>query len=109
MPYSIINRFQNWETFKIAKLKVLALFDLAKLTNLDENTFNVEAVFDDYLLVKAHPYGTLWLIDRSTNEAVALYKTLLTKEQQQRVDTWDKTDMSFQGDGLHLLKEMVKN
>lgn len=44
------------------------------------------------------------LIDRSTNEAVALYKTLLTKEQQQRVDTWDKTDMSFQGDGLSFIK-----
>lgn len=84
-------------------------FDLATLTSLSDNNFTVEAAFDDYMLVRAHPNGTLWLVDRSTKKSIALYKTLLTKEQQQRIDSFDLTDLTYQGDGLSIVKQDGQN
>lgn len=79
-------------------------FDLGSLSGLEDNAFTVEAVFDDYFLARAHPYGTIWLVDRNATQTTALYKSLLTPEQQQWVDQWDKTDAMFQGDGLAFVK-----
>lgn len=83
-------------------------YDLAKLTKLD-NVFSVEAAYDDYLLVRAHPHGTLWIIDRKSNEATALYQKLLSPEQQQFIDRWEKTDNMYQGDGLKLSSRKENN
>lgn len=83
-------------------------YDLAKLTKLD-NVFSVGAAYDDYLLVRAHPNGTLWIIDRKLNEATALYQKLLSPEQQQFIDRWEKTDNMYQGDGLKLSTRKENN
>lgn len=79
-------------------------FNLAELTGLKNNTYIVEVAFDDAFLARSSPNGTLWLVNRNTRKATALYQLLLTPEQKQRIDDWDKTDAMYQGDGLAFAK-----
>ncbi|ALS29839.1 copper amine oxidase [Paenibacillus sp. 32O-W] len=68
-----------------------------------EEAFSVEEAFEDILLVRAHPHGTLWLVDRATEKAVPLYRELLPEDQQAIVDGYDKMDANYGGDGLQFV------
>lgn len=81
---------------------------LGEITGLEgegqmEEVFSVEEAFEDILLVRAHPHGTLWLVDRTTEEAVPLYRELLPEDQQTIVDGYDKMDANYHGDGLRFV------
>ncbi|MDQ0114798.1 copper amine oxidase N-terminal domain-containing protein [Paenibacillus harenae] len=77
-------------------------YDLSEITGLD-TVFTVEAVFDDYLLVRTHDSRMLIGIRLSTKEFVYLYKQLFTVEEQSLLDQWPRAEIDYPGDQLTLL------
>lgn len=82
--------------------KITRSYNLSEMTGLD-TVFTVEAIFDDYLLVRTHDSRMLIGIQLSTMEFVYFYKQLFTTEEQQFLEQWPQAEIDYPGDQLTLL------
>jgi hypothetical protein len=73
-------------------VKVTNEYDLVTLNGLDE-TYSIEGIGKNYLLVRPNMTGLLTLIDLETSERTELYKQLDAKEQEYN-------DVPYHGDNL---------
>ncbi|WP_249899479.1 copper amine oxidase N-terminal domain-containing protein [Paenibacillus sp. PK3_47] len=80
--------------------KVTATLDLVKLGG-EEDSYLVEGMDDDFLLIRPNDKGLLMLIDRHTGEKTLLYKELLDPDQQEYAEM---NDVPFFGDQLQYLR-----
>lgn len=62
--------------------------DLIKLGGA-EDTYCIEAIEPDFLLIRPHSKGTLLLIDRKSGKQTPLYLSLLDKDSIERVEAFD--------------------
>ncbi|WP_342561658.1 stalk domain-containing protein [Paenibacillus sp. FSL R7-0345] len=76
--------------------KVKETLDLVKLGGIDDK-YLVEAMDDDFLLIRPNQKGLLMLIDRNSGNKTLLYKELLDADQQLYAET---NDIPFYGDRL---------
>ncbi|MFE4709834.1 copper amine oxidase N-terminal domain-containing protein [Paenibacillus sp. NPDC056722] len=79
---------------------VTQTLDLTKLGGVSD-TYLVEGMDDDFLLIRPNQQGFLMLIDRKTGSETLLYKELLDPEQQNFAET---NDLPFFGDNLKFVK-----
>ncbi|MGO4542168.1 copper amine oxidase N-terminal domain-containing protein [Paenibacillus sp. 2TAB19] len=77
-------------------------YDLAEITGLN-TVFTVEAVYNDYLLIRTHDTRMLMGIQLSTKEFVYLYKQLFTEKEQRMLEGWGPLEADYPGDQLTLL------
>lgn len=68
----------------------------------ENDTFTVEEAFDDYLLVRPSRQKILYLFNRKTKESIALYKHLMTSEEQASIDSALANGLNKDGDSLYL-------
>ncbi|MEC0168033.1 copper amine oxidase N-terminal domain-containing protein [Paenibacillus graminis] len=80
--------------------KVTAVIDLVKLGG-EADTYLVEGMDDDFLLIRPNQKGLLLLIERKTGKQTLLYQKLLDTEQQKYAET---NDLPFYGDYLKFIK-----
>ncbi|WP_454191527.1 stalk domain-containing protein [Paenibacillus sp. Marseille-Q7038] len=76
--------------------KIIQTYDLKKLGSEDD-TYFVEAVDKEYLLIRPNKKGLLTYIDRATGERTLLYKQLLNKADQEYAEI---NDIPFYGDQI---------
>ncbi|GIP42773.1 hypothetical protein J45TS6_12320 [Paenibacillus sp. J45TS6] len=76
--------------------KISQTYDLKKLGGEDD-TYFVEAVDKEYLLIRPNKKGLLTYIDRATGERTLLYKKLLGKADQEYAEI---NDVPFFGDQI---------
>ncbi|EPY09729.1 copper amine oxidase N-terminal domain-containing protein [Paenibacillus alvei] len=67
----------------------------------ENDTFTVEEAFDDYLLVRPSRQKILYLFNRKTKESIALYKHLMTSEEQASIDSALANGLNKDGDSLY--------
>jgi hypothetical protein len=79
---------------------VTQTLDLTKLGGVDD-TYLVEGMDEDFLLIRPNQQGLLMLIDRKTGTKTLLYKALLDPEQQNYAEN---NDIPYFGDNLKFLK-----
>ncbi|MFC3746151.1 copper amine oxidase N-terminal domain-containing protein [Paenibacillus sp. GCM10012306] len=79
---------------------VTQTLDLTKIGGVSD-TYLVEGMDDDFLLIRPNQQGFLTLIDRKTGTQTLLYKELLDPEQQNFAET---NDLPFFGDNLKFVK-----
>lgn len=80
--------------------KVTSVIDLVKLGG-EADTYLVEGMDDDFLLIRPNQKGLLLLIERKTGKQTLLYQKLLDAEQQKFAET---NDLPFYGDNLKFIK-----
>lgn len=80
--------------------KVKETLDLVKLGGINDK-YLVEAMDDDFLLIRPNQKGLLMLIDRKTGSNTLLYKELLDADQQLYAET---NDVPFHGDQLEFVR-----
>ncbi|MGV7116386.1 copper amine oxidase N-terminal domain-containing protein [Paenibacillus kyungheensis] len=81
----ILNDGQNLRIIEDGTGNVLENIDLVKLAG-KKDSYVVESLQSDIVLLRAISDSHLTLIDRKTGQSVVLYKELLTTEQQKLVD-----------------------
>lgn len=67
----------------------------------ENDTFTVEEAFNDYLLVRPSRQKILYLFNRKTKESIALYKHLMTSEEQASIDSALANGLNKDGDSLY--------
>lgn len=80
-------------------------YDLIELGGV-EGKYAVEAVEDDFLLIRSNTKGLLTYIDRRTRERIVLYKELLPLEEQQYAEN---NDVPYYGDEIYFLRRTEQN
>lgn len=80
--------------------KVTDTLDLVKLGG-ESDTYLVEGMDDDCLLIRPNQKGLLKLIERKTGKQTLLYQKLLDAEQKEYAET---NDLPFFGDNLKFVK-----
>lgn len=80
--------------------KVAQTLDLVKLGG-ENDSYLLEGMDDDFLLIRPNQKGLLMLIDRNTGEKTQLYKELLDPAQQEYAET---NDLPFYGDQLQFIR-----
>ncbi|NUU59214.1 copper amine oxidase N-terminal domain-containing protein [Paenibacillus agri] len=78
---------------------IFKTYNLAEPTGIDD-TFALEAIEEDFLLVRPYQKGTLFLIDRKSGESTALYTQLLGSEDQAWLEQYPNWDFDYPGDRL---------
>ncbi|MBP1934054.1 stalk domain-containing protein [Ammoniphilus resinae] len=81
--------------------KVTQTYDLVRLVG-EGDSYSIEGMGENYLLVKPNKTGKHILIDLKTNNKVLLYQQLLTKEEQEIAE---KNDLPFYTDSLTFVGE----
>ncbi|WP_211748526.1 stalk domain-containing protein [Paenibacillus sp. Marseille-Q4541] len=76
--------------------KIRETYDLKKLGGEDE-TYSVEVVDKEYLLIRPNQTGLLTYIDRKTGERTLLYKKLLSEADQEYAEM---NDVPYYGDQI---------
>ncbi|WP_164779409.1 copper amine oxidase N-terminal domain-containing protein [Paenibacillus kobensis] len=67
----------------------------------EEESYSIESIADDYLLIRPNRSGLLTLVDRESRASVKLYEKLLNAEGQEYATT---NDVPYHGDELQFVK-----
>ncbi|MFC3750665.1 copper amine oxidase N-terminal domain-containing protein [Paenibacillus sp. GCM10012306] len=78
---------------------IFKTYNLAELTGIDD-AFALEAIEEEFLLVRPYLKGTLFLIDRKSGESTALYTQFLGAEDQAWLEQYPEWDFDYPGDRL---------
>ncbi|WP_054955411.1 copper amine oxidase N-terminal domain-containing protein [Paenibacillus dakarensis] len=79
--------------------KVVKTYDLAAITGVEDD-FVVEAIENDFLLVRPYKAATLFIVHPVLKKAVLIYPDLLDEETQKMIREYPPNEAGFVGDGL---------
>lgn len=66
--------------------EIINTFDLVELGG-EEGLYSIEAITDEYILIRSYNTGLLTLIDLETNDKVLLYQKLLNQKDIEYIAT----------------------
>lgn len=79
--------------------KTVKTYNLAELTGVDDH-FVVEAIEQDFLLVRPYKQATLYIVHPTANKAELIYPELLDADSQSMIEEYPSNEAGYFGDGL---------
>lgn len=79
--------------------KTVKTYDLAALTGVDDH-FIVEAIEQDFLLVRPYTKATLYIVEPTGKSAELIYPDLMDEESIKAIEEMPPNEVGFIGDGL---------